>query len=70
MTDPHTLFLEELGVMVNRAQELCPPLAVALSVMLAAHYAGEMERFKLHCLKFAAELADEMIEEMREENRE
>jgi hypothetical protein len=68
MTDPHAQFLAELDVMIHRAQELCPPIAVALTVMLAAHYAGVEEQFKMVCLEFGADLQDQ-IDALQEEEQ-
>lgn len=60
MTSPHEQFLAELDVMLHRAQELCPPVAVVLSVMLAAHYAGRAKEFERWCLVFGEELKTEI----------
>lgn len=56
-------FLAELNVMMWRAKELCPDMAVGLAVLLAAHYAGAEERFARVCVEFGAELADEINEQ-------
>lgn len=60
MTSPHEHLLAELDTYEARAQELCPPLAVALSVMLAAHYAGREEEFEKWCRVFGEELKREI----------